>query len=270
LSSHLSAVNICRQYHQLEGREQQLRSLIEHGYVASMQQYSRQYAVDERAETHLQVAALALATHKALLPFLRDEQEVLRIVREHMGGRTEVLLRLLQAATKFLHRDGYVALTARLRGLQTDLGSGFASQLELGSQEVSRHKARLWYGAQKGVCWYPFVRKRELLAHRRGRGAGWLDEEVSRHKQQTTLYLLTGNRYCSLAALPCLQSSLTIKRCFYHSVFVEAGQPQLAATCCCSQDKVWFETAFKGVEAGRSAAISSGDSCCRFFVRRVP
>ncbi|KAI3434816.1 hypothetical protein D9Q98_002873 [Chlorella vulgaris] len=190
----------CKQYHQLERREQQLRSLIEHGYVASMQQYSRQYAVDERAETHLQVAALALATHKALLPFLRDEQEVLRIVREHMGGRTEVLLRLLQAATKFLHRDGYVALTARLRGLQTDLGSGFASQLELGSQE----------------------------------------------------------------------SSLTIKRCFYHSVFVEAGQPQLAATCCCSQDKVWFETAFKGVEAGRSAAISSGDSCCRFFVRRVP
>lgn len=33
-------------------------------------------------------------------------------------------------------RDGYAALSARLRGLQWDLGRGFETQLQLGPQEV--------------------------------------------------------------------------------------------------------------------------------------
>ncbi|PRW58067.1 2-amino-thiazoline-4-carboxylic acid hydrolase [Chlorella sorokiniana] len=157
-------------------------------------------AVDERAETHLQVAALVLASHTALLPWLRDEQEVLKIIGEHMGGRTHALLRFLLRATKFLHRDGYAALSARLRGLQWDLGRGFETELQLGLRE----------------------------------------------------------------------STLTITRCFYHDLFSEVGQPQLAACCCCSQDKVWFESAhYKGVEAGRTAAISTGDPHCCFRVRRL-
>lgn len=52
-------------------------------------------------------------------------------------------------------------------------------------------------------------------------------------------------------------------------LFAEAGQPHLAACCCCSQDRVWFEAVqYPGVEAGREAAISAGDPCCRFVVRR--
>ena len=61
---------------------------------------------------------------------------MLQIIREHMGGRTAALLRFLLAATKFLQRDGYAALTARLHGLQWDMGAGFASQLQLGDREV--------------------------------------------------------------------------------------------------------------------------------------
>lgn len=68
----------CRQYHQLEGREQELRGLIEAEYLAGMRRYASA-ARDDRAETHLSVAALALASHKALLPFLGDEQEVLQV-----------------------------------------------------------------------------------------------------------------------------------------------------------------------------------------------
>ena len=201
-----AARDACRQYHQLEGREAELRRFIETEYQAALQRHAGR-AVDERAETHLQVAALALASHKALLPFLRDEGEVLQvgwvggwvagrsaaraqvpailpaaglhaaccllpaaaapnaaaathsrseppilsppppsplaptspqIIREHMGGRTASLLRFLLAATKLLHRDGYAALTARLSGLQSDMGAGFASQLQLGGSEVRR------------------------------------------------------------------------------------------------------------------------------------
>jgi hypothetical protein len=67
-----------RQYHQLEGREQELQDLIEREYARALAQHAAA-AVDERAETHLQVAALVLASHKALLPFLRDEAEVLQV-----------------------------------------------------------------------------------------------------------------------------------------------------------------------------------------------
>lgn len=67
-----------RQYHQLEGREQELRALIEREYTRALAEHSAA-AVDERAQTHLQVAALVLASHKALLPFLRDEAEVLQV-----------------------------------------------------------------------------------------------------------------------------------------------------------------------------------------------
>ncbi len=59
-----------------------------------------------------------------------------QIIREHMGGRTTALLRFLLRATKFMHRDGYSVLSARLRGLQWDMGAGFESQLELGHDEV--------------------------------------------------------------------------------------------------------------------------------------
>ena len=44
--------------------------------------------VDSRARTHLSVACLALATHKTLLSFLRDEEEVMEIIKEHMGAHT--------------------------------------------------------------------------------------------------------------------------------------------------------------------------------------
>lgn len=40
-----------------------------------------------------------------------------------------------------------------------------------------------------------------------------------------------------LSASLLLQSTLAITRCFYHELFSEAGQPQLAACCCCSQDQ---------------------------------
>lgn len=60
----------CRQYHQLEGREAQLRQLIEQQYAANLRRFAGR-AVDERAETHLQVG-LGAATE-----------------RQHLAGRRQ-------------------------------------------------------------------------------------------------------------------------------------------------------------------------------------
>lgn len=134
----------CKQFHQLAGWELELRAAIEAAYQAAMLRHAAA-AVDERAETHVQAACLALATHKVLLPYLRDEAEVLQIVREHMGGKTAAALRFLLKATKFLHRDGYATLAGRLRGLQMDWGAGFESRMEQGEAESSLTITRCLY-----------------------------------------------------------------------------------------------------------------------------
>ena len=77
----------CKQHHQLEGREVFLQAAVQREYAALVAKHAAA-AVDSRGRTHLAVACLALATHKALLPFIRDEDEVLQIISEHMGAHT--------------------------------------------------------------------------------------------------------------------------------------------------------------------------------------
>jgi len=77
----------CKQHHQLEGRESMLRSALESEYQRLFTRHS-DMMVDSRARTHLSVACLALASHKTLLSFLRDEEEVMQIIRDHMGAYT--------------------------------------------------------------------------------------------------------------------------------------------------------------------------------------
>jgi hypothetical protein len=77
----------CKQHHQLEGRELMLRSALESEYDRLFKRHA-DLIVDSRARTHLSVACLALATHKTLLSFLRDEEEVMEIIKEHMGAHT--------------------------------------------------------------------------------------------------------------------------------------------------------------------------------------
>lgn len=66
---------IRRQYPQLAAREDLVRRLVLEQYRQIMQKHSAA-AVDGRAETHLQVAALLLASHKVLGPWIRDPQVI--------------------------------------------------------------------------------------------------------------------------------------------------------------------------------------------------
>ena len=68
-------------------------------------------------------------------PFARARtQEVVRVVAEHMGGRTSPALRALLRATSLLHRDPYASLAATLRALRADYGAGFDAELTEGAR----------------------------------------------------------------------------------------------------------------------------------------
>jgi hypothetical protein len=64
---------LCRQYPQLEGRQDLIANAFNQ-HVAKLMEKHKNRAVDARSETHLKVAALVLATQRTLLPFLRSDQ----------------------------------------------------------------------------------------------------------------------------------------------------------------------------------------------------
>lgn len=77
----------CKQHHQLEGRELILRQALESEYERLFNAHEHRI-VDSRSKTHLSVACLAMATHKTMVSFLRDEGEVMGIINQHMGQHT--------------------------------------------------------------------------------------------------------------------------------------------------------------------------------------
>ena len=81
----------CKQHHQLEGRELIIRQSLETDYERLFK-FHEDRIVDSRSRTHLSVACLAMATHKTMLSFLRDEGEVMNIIQEHMGAHTNPAL----------------------------------------------------------------------------------------------------------------------------------------------------------------------------------
>lgn len=121
----------CREYRQLQGHEQLLQGRITAEYENIKASHAHR-VVDTRSQTHISLASLVLATHKTLLPFLKDEQQVQNIITEHMGARTTPLLVALMKLASWFQADHFDFLCGRLRGLQMDYGNGFQTQLEQG------------------------------------------------------------------------------------------------------------------------------------------
>lgn len=78
----------CRAFPELAGRGELLERVVKQEYDRLKAQYAA-LAVDNRSQTHLHLACLALATHKALLPFLRDDAHVVELIGEHLGQKSE-------------------------------------------------------------------------------------------------------------------------------------------------------------------------------------
>ena len=130
----------CRRHHLLQGREIFLRTAVESEYQHVYNRHTHQI-VDSRSKQHLSVAALAVASHKVLLSFIRDEIEVLKMINDHMGAHTAPALIFLMRMASWLQRDPYASLVSRLRGLKLDYGLGFASTLHIVDQP--HHQASL-------------------------------------------------------------------------------------------------------------------------------
>lgn len=169
-------VSRCREYRELSGREALLAEAIPRTQAAVLARHADRAAADGRAETHLHAAALAVATHQALLPFLRDDQEVVRVVVEHMGGRTSPALQALLCATSLLHRDPYTSLVAMLRALRADYGTGFDAELTEGAGRAELVVRRCLYRDVLGEEGLPQL----LPACCCSADAAWL--EAARHR----------------------------------------------------------------------------------------
>ena len=123
----------CKTEPLLQDHEALLKNTVEKRYQEYLTKYAHVAAIDSRARVHVSSASLVLATHAALSPFLRDEQKILEIIKEHHGSKTTPLLQFLLKATSILHRNMYKTLQRRLRGLQLDYGPGFTPRLKLDS-----------------------------------------------------------------------------------------------------------------------------------------
>eukprot|EP00889_Picochlorum_renovo_P004455 jgi/Picre1/31485/NNA_006837.t1 len=120
----------CKTRPELAGHSGLIRRKLEEEYQTNMRTHCQEYSDgDSRSRLHVSVASLILATHSCLTPFIRNEQEVVDIIREHGGGKTTPVLEFLLKMTSILHRDAYKTLQGRLRGLQSDYGAGFQTTL---------------------------------------------------------------------------------------------------------------------------------------------
>ncbi|BDA47444.1 hypothetical protein COCOBI_10-2920 [Coccomyxa sp. Obi] len=84
-------------------------------------------AVDDRAQTHLQVGCLMLATDKVLQPFIRNRQEVLEIIKAQSGDQSSAFLSYLLRFSLMFTRDPFASSVRRLKALKLDLGKAFAT-----------------------------------------------------------------------------------------------------------------------------------------------
>lgn len=87
----------CKTRPELAGHSALIRRKLEEEYQTYMRTHSEEYADgDSRSRLHVSVASLILATHSCLTPFIRNEQEVVDIIREHGGGKTTPVLEYVQ------------------------------------------------------------------------------------------------------------------------------------------------------------------------------
>lgn len=77
----------CRDNHELQGREVELKRALEEEYRKNVKKHSSKFS-DSRSRLHVSVASLVLSTHKCLMAYLRDEARVMKIISEHMGSST--------------------------------------------------------------------------------------------------------------------------------------------------------------------------------------
>lgn len=78
----------CKQHPALQGKQDDILPALERELSVLKQRYSH-LDTDSRSHTNVLVACMTLATHKVLLPYVRNEPELLQMLLEQNGKKSE-------------------------------------------------------------------------------------------------------------------------------------------------------------------------------------
>lgn len=86
----------CRTHPSLKDREEDILNAMQREVNTVTERYQH-LETDSRSHTNIQIAAQTLATHKVLLPYVRNENEVMQMLKEQNGAKSEEGIRYVQA-----------------------------------------------------------------------------------------------------------------------------------------------------------------------------
>ena len=78
----------CRTHPSLKDREDDILNAMQREVSTITDRYQH-LETDSRSHTNIQIAAQTLATHKVLLPYVRNENEVMQMLKEQNGAKSE-------------------------------------------------------------------------------------------------------------------------------------------------------------------------------------
>lgn len=117
-----------RGYNIAEDTKNNIHSYLDTAFLENVEKY-RHLARDDRSSVHLQTACLVLATHQVLLPFLRNEEEVMDLLRGQLGNATSPALRSMLKMTLYFSFDAFASTAKRLHSLRSDLGGAVDAEV---------------------------------------------------------------------------------------------------------------------------------------------
>lgn len=78
----------CKQHPALQGKQDDILPALDRELEMLRDRYSH-LDTDSRSHTNVMIASMTLATHKVLLPYIRNEPELLQMLREQNGQKSE-------------------------------------------------------------------------------------------------------------------------------------------------------------------------------------
>ncbi|CAL5224799.1 g7543 [Coccomyxa viridis] len=117
-----------RKHAHLQGRDKEIARLTESAFQDLLSKHINR-AVDDRGQTHVENACLLLASHKVLLSFIRNNEEVLDALKAQAGAHSSAVLHYLLRFAMLFQRDPYDSAVRRLKALRLDFGRGFQTEV---------------------------------------------------------------------------------------------------------------------------------------------
>ena len=218
-----------------------------------------------RDRSHLRAACRVLATHRALSPWIRDEDALLDIMRQHNGGEplARTILETGVAAALALSRDRESLVVRMVRAMAHDHGDrGWSWRRTAGS--IAHAPEDRFAIPSSGEA-------TDSERTEPGPGPGPESENRDGGAAVPSANVTGEDRTDD----PEVLFEMTTPRCLYVDLFRREGAETLATTTCCSVDgEAWFggdgnDRRRRTVSVRRVQALSRGDDACVVRVERA-